>query len=354
MTILRTVRHFFVVLLVLLFSSLVFGGEASVSQQRAHTGGAPAQTEGQGVTSQPPENDAPETHPGIVPDTPKQSSDQSQVVGESAKELNAMDMLKSITTISSEAIQSSQRDVELVKWAFVAFTAFSGLLGFLGYRQLSDIKEMKQYYKNEAERNSQALTEMLKALGRMLTLQSLIDPVRAELLAKEKERRTLFNTQHRSDDQEKELRSLDEHCENLFEDIQRDLKEIQELSLKVDHPRWEAWIEGIYGVSLHLRGRYFEAIERLDRACDLARSLFGEAKDSEPLSSHLYNKACALAMMHTKDDEALAVLEESLKLTPWCWLEARRDPDFERLRKDDPRFNHLIERYQPVVRKSNQ
>lgn len=282
--------------------------------------------------------------------------------------------IEAIRDISGKAIESAKSDVEMVKWIFIAFTSVltSGgvILSLLGYKSLM---EVRVYHKEEAERDAKKISEVREALVSMMVLQQFADRNYDHLSKTATHKRELkqklsgtnrASVMHAAFIQkysaaarqvpptaaekeqlgvewEQELRIVESESEEIFALIVVDLIEMRRWSAKIRSPRWDAWIEGFQGVSLHLAGRYKDALPCLEKACELARSeKHRDDENRSRLASHLYNRACCQAMLGD-DTAALSSLEETLALAAWRWKEAKDDRDFERF-QDYPWFKKML------------
>lgn len=85
-----------------------------------------------------------------------------------------------------------------------------------------------------------------------------------------------------------------------------------------------------YGVSLTNLHRYNEA-----------RAALAKARKRLPKADYIYYALATLAAHSGDSDEALANLQQALRLRPEIRFQARNDPDFKPL-ESDPRFHELL------------
>lgn len=79
-----------------------------------------------------------------------------------------------------------------------------------------------------------------------------------------------------------------------------------------------------YGVYLHNRGEFEEALKYLRQAADL-----------DPKNDHVLYCAAAAAARSGETEEAIASLKAAIAVAPWSRAQARGDSDFDPIREED-------------------
>jgi tetratricopeptide (TPR) repeat protein len=256
--------------------------------------------------------------------------------------------IESIEKVASLAIESSQRDLEVVKWVVSvvagALSVFGIIAGLLGLSQLRDAKKQIEDF---GDKQKTLMANARSAITQLMELEHFLDQNLQQMLGY---RSAIEERRHAN----KVDPTADETAGNAIRQLSvsviGDLDTAKATFRNLDTKRWTAWEQGARGLVFICLGEPDKAIVHLKAA--IAQISSFEDSGRMRLASHYYNLACAYSlkaaggnMSATDLDDCvksgLDAVARTLEYAPWRWNMADKDDDFAALRTQN-RFAELI------------
>jgi tetratricopeptide (TPR) repeat protein len=247
--------------------------------------------------------------------------------------------LEEVKEIAARAIDSSQHDVEDVKFIFTVMSVMFGLTGIgagvFSYLQLNETRKKLESFGEEQENQ---LSDLRTILSEILQGQAFVELNLKRLQRSRLNLQALIKSAGKPEVIQATKEEIDEYASGIL-DV---LDSLNRGITKLGSPRWRAWERGVRGVTHLEKDDFTAAVKCLIQAIE---QLPRQSAENHPrLASHYYNLACAYARQYTDVAKlsAIIALQETLSLARWRWKEAVEDGDFDSI-KTTVEFINLID-----------